>query len=77
MHIGKLYRADAGCLLYQGDCLDLLIRSLTREGDWVLDPFMGSGTTVVAALMNGRRAAGADLRPDYVAAARNRLELGA
>jgi adenine-specific DNA-methyltransferase len=55
---------------------DLLIRSLTREGDWVLDPFMGAGTTLVAALMNGRRGAGADLKPEYVAAARDRIASG-
>lgn len=39
------------------------IRSLTRPGDMVLDPMMGSGTAVVEALLEGRRGIGIDLDP--------------
>ncbi len=39
------------------------IRGLTSPGDLVLDPMMGSGTTVVEALLEGRRGIGLDLDP--------------
>lgn len=39
------------------------IQGLTRPGDVVLDPMAGSGTTVVEALLAGRRAVGVDLDP--------------
>ena len=39
------------------------IRGLTKPGDVVLDPMMGSGTTVVEALLEGRRGIGLDLDP--------------
>lgn len=42
-----------------------LIKALTPENGLVLDPFMGSGTTGVAALMEGRRFAGAEIQKDY------------
>lgn len=50
-----------------------LIKLYTYEGDLVLDPFMGSGTTLVAALKERRRGAGYDLDPTYVDLARERL----
>ncbi len=40
-----------------------LISELTRAGDTVADPFMGSGTTIVEALVQGRRAIGVDINP--------------
>ncbi len=40
-----------------------LIKEFTSEGDWVADPFMGSGTTIVEALVNSRRAIGVDINP--------------
>lgn len=56
-----------------------LIRLLTYENDLVLDPFVGSGSSLVAAARLGRRYIGYDLDPDYVEIARERVagEVGA
>lgn len=51
-----------------------LIHLYTYEGDLVLDPFMGSGTTLVAAARTNRRFVGYDLDPAFVALARARVE---
>ncbi|MXV86359.1 MAG: site-specific DNA-methyltransferase [Acidimicrobiales bacterium] len=50
-----------------------LIDLYTYEDDLVLDPFMGSGTTLVASVLCGRRPVGYDLNPDYVDLARARV----
>src|SRR5262245_24167723 len=42
------------------------IQDVTRRGDLVLDLFLGSGTTLVAAERVGRRFRGLDIDPDYV-----------
>ena len=34
---------------------------MTEPGDWVLDPFMGGGTTIVEAIASGRQAVGTDV----------------
>jgi len=52
-----------------------LIDLYTYRGDLVLDPFMGSGTTAVAALRTGRHFVGYDTDPDYVAAANERVNV--
>lgn len=50
-----------------------LIDLYTYTGDLVLDPFLGSGSTAVAASRMGRRFVGYDLDPDYVDLARERV----
>ena len=45
------------------------IESWTNEGDVVLDPFMGSGTTAIAAMRLGRHFIGLESNPDYVSIA--------
>jgi DNA modification methylase len=50
-----------------------LIRLYTYEDDLVLDPFLGSGSTLVAASRLGRRYVGYDLDPTYVDIARRRV----
>ncbi len=55
----------------------LLMRVLlatTKPGDLVLDPFFGTGTAGAAAKLLGRRYIGIERDPDYVAAARARIE---
>lgn len=51
-----------------------LIRLYTFKDDLVLDPFMGSGSALVAAARLGRRYAGYDLDAGYVEIARRRVE---
>jgi site-specific DNA-methyltransferase (adenine-specific) len=51
-----------------------LIHLYTYRGDLVLDPFMGSGTTAIAAVRTERHYAGYDTDAEYVAAARKRIE---
>jgi len=50
-----------------------LIELYTYRGDLVLDPFMGSGSTLVAASLLDRRYVGFDLDDTYVALARERV----
>ena len=50
-----------------------LIDLYTYRGDLVLDPFMGSGTTAVAAVRTGRHYVGFDTDQSYVALARKRI----
>lgn len=51
------------------------IASGSKKGGTVLDCFMGSGTTGVAALQLGRKFLGIEIAPDYMAMARHRIEL--
>ena len=49
------------------------IKLFTQTGDVVLDPFMGSGTTAVAARKLGRQYSGIELQAEYIAIAKKRL----
>jgi site-specific DNA-methyltransferase (adenine-specific) len=51
------------------------IRCFTEAGDLVLDPFVGSGTTAVAALALGRRCIGIDISANYLDIAAQRCAL--
>ena len=50
------------------------ILSWSNEGDTVLDPFLGSGTTLVAAKHLNRNATGIEISPEYCAIAQQRLD---
>ena len=56
------------------ELIERLVLSMTKKGDWVFDPFLGSGTTVIAAVRHGRRGVGAEVVPKYVDIARGRIE---
>lgn len=53
--------------------LEHIIKIASAEGDVILDPFMGVGSTGVAALKNGRRFIGVEIEPDYFHAAERRI----
>jgi site-specific DNA-methyltransferase (adenine-specific) len=55
------------------EVISRLLATFSSENAVILDPFMGSGTTLVAARNLGRRAIGIDLEESYCAVAKERL----
>lgn len=55
------------------ELVERLVLSMTNRGDAVLDPYMGVGSAIIAALMHDRHAYGCDIVPEYVAIARRRV----
>ncbi|NLN78254.1 MAG: site-specific DNA-methyltransferase [Armatimonadetes bacterium] len=55
------------------ELIERLVLSLTNENDWVFDPFLGSGTSIIAAIKHNRRGAGAEVFSDYVTLAQDRI----
>lgn len=55
------------------DLMRRLIEATTKPNDLILDPFAGSGTTLVAALQSGRRYIGVELSPQHHETAQRRL----
>lgn len=47
------------------DLIDRVIKGFSNPGDLILDPFMGSGSTAVSAIKNGRKSVGFEIREDY------------
>jgi len=56
------------------ELVERCVLALTDDGGTVLDPYCGVGSTIIAAVKNGRRGMGAELSVDYVGIARKRLE---
>ena len=54
--------------------LDRIIRASTDEGATILDPFLGSGTTSVAAVLTGRNSVGIEQDEEYCELAKKRIK---
>jgi adenine-specific DNA-methyltransferase len=59
------------------ELIERLVLSMTTEQSLVVDPFMGAGTTAIAALRHNRRSAGAELVKEYYEIGMERLRLEA
>lgn len=64
---------DAHFATYPPELITPCILAGSKEGDLVLDPFSGSGTTGEVALKNGRNYIGLELSPDYASISEKRL----
>lgn len=53
--------------------MEQIIGAYTKPGDLILDPYMGAGSTLIAAQRLGRRAIGVELSPEYCEIAKRRL----
>jgi DNA modification methylase len=56
------------------ELVERCVLALTDEGDWVLDPYCGVGSALIASLKHQRRAMGCEKEPRYVEVARERIE---
>jgi hypothetical protein len=54
---------------------DWLVKNFTKPNDLILEPYLGGGTTVIAALKNKRRCIGIDIDPNAVEMTRRRIQL--
>jgi site-specific DNA-methyltransferase (adenine-specific) len=53
-----------------------IVKDYSRPSDLIVDPFAGSGTTLIAAAIEGRRAIGAECDPETYAKAVKRIKKG-
>jgi site-specific DNA-methyltransferase (adenine-specific) len=60
--------------VYPVELVKYFIKGATKKGDVVLDPFIGTGTTGVAAKLLGRNWIGFDLEEEYIKFAKTRIE---
>lgn len=58
---------------YPAELAERLIRMFSFAGDTVLDPFLGTGSTTIAAIRAGRNSVGNEIEPKYIEIARERI----
>lgn len=58
---------------YPEEMVERFLRFFTKRGMWVLDPFLGSGATLVSCLEHDRNGVGIEINPHFAAVARTRL----
>jgi len=54
--------------------MEIIIKTSTKEGDWILDPFAGSGTTLLIAQRLNRNCIGIEIDEEYVQVIKKRLK---
>jgi adenine-specific DNA-methyltransferase len=60
---------------FPSELVERCVLALTEPGDTVLDPFVGAGTSVIAAAMHGRTGIGIDKDREYIHLAKRRLRM--
>jgi len=59
---------------YPIELVERCVLALTNKGSWVLDPFSGVGSAIIAAIKNDRNAVGMDKEEEYCKIAKKRIE---
>lgn len=68
------HRTDSHCAVYPVGLMEIPIQATCPPDGVVLDPFAGTGTSIVSALKHGRRSVGIDISAEYVSTAHRRIE---
>ncbi len=55
------------------ELIERFVLSLTNDNDWVLDPFLGVGTSIIAAMLHNRCGVGAEINKKYLGIANERI----
>lgn len=58
---------------YPVELVERCVLALTSEDDWVLDPYCGVGSSLIAGLRHNRRVIGCDKEPEYIDLAKSRI----
>ena len=69
----KFGMEDHPCI-YPVEMIERIVKMATNPGDWVLDPFLGSGTTLIASKKLGRNSIGFELDQNFEKIIKKRLE---
>lgn len=56
------------------ELIERLVLSMSEENDWVLDPFLGTGTSIIAAIRHKRKGVGAETQGKYLELAHRRIK---
>lgn len=67
---------DVHCAAYPWELPARLIKMFSYVEDWILDPFLGSGTTMEAARNLGRNSVGIELNPKYLKRIKEKVGIG-
>lgn len=57
------------------ELVERCVLAMTHEDDWVLDPFCGVGSSMLAGVMHNRRAMGCELKVEYLNEAKRRMDM--
>jgi DNA modification methylase len=70
----KAHYGNEHFAIFPEDLVARIINFGSQEGDWVLDPFMGRGTTGIVCALTGRNFTGIDLYPENLKRSRQNIE---
>lgn len=73
LHLATETRNKNHSAVFPADLPEWFIKLFTKKGDYVLDPFMGSGTTVFVANRMQRNAVGIEILPEYFTSVQDTL----
>jgi len=57
------------------ELVERFVLALTNEEDWIFDPYLGVGTSIIAAVLNSRKGMGAEIMEEYINIAIKRVDL--